>query len=190
MSRLRLHCYSIFGTVLVFVLSLWLNQEIFTHSEFVRGVNWVYLPAGIRLLSTLLLGADGAIGLLVANWLVDFFYFFPDDPLRSFAGGILAAAAPWLVYRFARERYGLQASLANLTPRRLAVLILAYATAGPLLHHIWFFLTGDTQDLVHRFCAMFIGDLTGSLIVVYALKGLLALMPAGARLDRVDGRHP
>jgi len=131
----------------------------------------------IRLLSTLLLGADGAIGLLFANWAVNFFFLFPDNFVRAFVGGIIAAAAPYAVYRLAQERYGLDASLANLTPKRLLVLVFAYSVASPLLHHIWFALRGDTGHLVKDFCVMFIGDLSGSLIIVYALKGLLALTP-------------
>lgn len=172
-----MHVYSVLGTVVAFIVSLWANQALFTHSELVRGVNWIYLPAGIRLLSTLLLGADGAIGLLIASWLVNFFYFFPNDVVRSFAGGIIATAAPYAVYRLARERWGLQASLANLTPARLLILVVAYALASPLLHHIWFVLRGDTHNIAERFVVMLVGDLTGTLVVIYTLKGVLALLP-------------
>jgi hypothetical protein len=177
MSSLRLHFCSVVGTAIVFIFSLWANEQIFTHSEFVRGVNWIYLPAGIRLLSTLLLGGDGAIGLLIASWLVNFFYFFPNDAVRSIVGGIIATVAPYAVYLLAQEIYGLRASLTNLTPKRLLVLVLAYSIASPLLHHIWFFLRGDTQHIVDRFFAMFVGDFSGTLIVIYTLKALLSLVP-------------
>ncbi|MFM0223211.1 hypothetical protein PQR32_14610 [Paraburkholderia dipogonis] len=170
------------------------GQEIFTHAEFVRGVNWIYLPSGVRLLSTLLLGGDGAIGLLIASWLVDFFYFFPHDPVRSFAGGIIATVAPYAVYRLALERYRLRASLTNLTPKRLLVLALAYSAANPLLHHIWFALQGDTENIAERLFAMFVGDLAGALIMLYTMKDILALLPmtrrAGARVDHGDDEEP
>jgi uncharacterized membrane protein YeaQ/YmgE (transglycosylase-associated protein family) len=174
MSNLRLHFCSVIGTAVVFTFSLWVNEELFTHSEFVRGVNWIYLPAGIRLLSTLLLGA---IGLLLASWLVNFFYFFPNDPVRSIVGGIIATVAPYAAYRLAQEIFGLRASLLNLTSRRLLLLVLAYSIASPLLHHIWFFLRGDTQNIAERFLAMFVGDLAGTLIVIYTMKALLSLLP-------------
>jgi hypothetical protein len=183
MSSLALRACSIVGTALFFIASLWANQAIFTHTEFVRGVNWIYLPAGIRLLSTLLLGVDGAIGLLIASWLVDFFYFFPNDPVRSFVGGIIATAAPYAVYRLAREFHGLNASLSNLTAGRLMLLMIAYAIAGPLLHHIWFYLSGDTHDIVSRFMAMVIGDFSGTVIVIYALKAALHFLPVPKRAE-------
>ncbi|WP_233846794.1 hypothetical protein [Paraburkholderia sp. HD33-4] len=177
MSSLRLHFLSIAGTAIAFVLSLWINQEVFAHTEFVRGVNWIYLPSGVRLLSTLLLGGDGAIGLLLASWLVDFFYFFPHDPVRSIAGGIIATVGPYAVYRLAREWYGLSALLTNLTAKRLLILAVAYSTANSLLHHIWFALQGNTHDLVQSFFLMCAGDLSGALIMLYVVKGVLALLP-------------
>lgn len=178
MANWRLRLTSVIGTVIVFVLSLWINQEVFTHSEFVRGVNWIYLPSGVRLLATLLLGADGATGLLIASWLVDFLYFFPHDPIRSIAGGIIATVAPYGVYRLAREHYGLQASLTNLTPKRLLVLALAFSVANPLLTNIWLALCGNTTNIGERFFAMFAGDLSGALIVLYTIKVLLSVLPA------------
>ncbi|SAK90028.1 hypothetical protein AWB79_06510 [Caballeronia hypogeia] len=183
MSSFQLRLCAVFGTALFFVASLWVNQEIFVRSEFVRGVNWVYLPAGIRLLSTLLFGADGALGLLFASWVVNFFYFFPNDPVRSFAGGIIATAAPYAMYRLARELYGLNASLSNLTAGRLMILTVAYALAGPLLHNIWFWLQGDRADIVSRFFAMFIGDLCGTMIVIYTLKVALHFLPVPRRSE-------
>jgi hypothetical protein len=186
MSSFALRACAILGTALFFIGSLWANQAIFTHTEFVRGVNWIYLPAGIRLLSTLLLGVDGAIGLLIASWLVNFFYFFPHDPVRSFVGGIVATAAPYAVYRLAREMYGLDASLSNLTAKRLFVLTVAYAIAGPLLHHLWFYLNGDAQNLPERFLAMFVGDFSGTLIVIYTLKIILHFLPTPPRVN-ADG---
>jgi len=83
MSSLRSRFVSVASTAVVFVVSPWFRQQIFTHTDFVRGVDWIYLPSGVRLLSTLLPGGDGPSGLLVESWLVDFFYFFPLDPVRN-----------------------------------------------------------------------------------------------------------
>lgn len=185
MGHWRLRFASIGATILVFVLSLWINQEVFAHSEFVRGVNWIYLPSGIRLLATLLLGADGAIGLLIASWLVDFFYFFPHDSVRSIAGGIIATVAPYAVYRIAREQYGLQSSLANLTPKRLLVLAIAFSVANPLLTNIWLALCGHTTNIAERFFAMFVGDLSGALIILYAMRGFLGLLAVRGKFSRI-----
>jgi hypothetical protein len=169
------------ATVVLFCSTLALNELVFTRLEFVRGVNWIYLPAGMRLLCILLFAEAGAIGLLVASWLACFFYFFPNDPIRSFMGGIIAAAAPYLVYRVMLISAGARTSLADLTPLRLLVYAVAFSIGSPLLHHIWFALHGDTDKLLRSFLVMAQGDLAGTLIVLYLAKGALALAGAVSR---------
>jgi hypothetical protein len=188
MSSLRLHFWSITGTLMAFLVSLWINQEVFAYTSFVRGVNWIYLPSGVRLLGTLLLGFDGAIGLLLAGLITDFLYWFPHDPVRAIAGAFLGSLAPYLVYRLALEYYDLRASLTNLTPKRLLVLAVAYSIANPLFHHVWFALTGATKNWFDSFFTMFVGDLTGALIILYAMKGILALLPKQPGNSRISNR--
>jgi hypothetical protein len=181
MNHVRFQAAMVGATMLAFVAMLVANEWLFTRLEFVPGINWIYLPAGMRLLCVLLFGNAGALGLLLVSWLACFFYFFPDDDLRSFVGGVLAAAAPWIANRLAQQAFGLHASLNNLSPGRLLVCIVLYSIASPLLHHIWFAVHGDRTDLLHGFIVMFVGDLTGTLIVVYAMKGLLSLLPPAAQ---------
>ena len=179
-SNLRHQFIQVVVTCALFLAMLWVNDWLFRRLEFAPGINWVYLPAGMRLLCTLLFAEAGAVGLLLVSWFVSFVYFFPNDPARAFVGGILATLAPWLVYRGARHVYGFQGSLGTLTPGRLLVLALVYSVASPLLHHLWFALRGQ-GDLLQGFFAMFVGDLAGTLIVLYGIKGLLALLPARSR---------
>jgi hypothetical protein len=178
--NLRQQFTQVVATIVLFLAMLWVNDRLFRRLEFAPGINWVYLPAGMRLLCTLLFAEAGAVGLLLVSWLVSFVFLFPNDPARAFVGGILATLAPWLVYRGARRVYGFQGSLRNLTPGRLLVLALVYSVASPLLHHLWFALRGQ-DDLLRGFVAMFVGDLAGTLIVLYGIKGLLALLPPPAR---------
>lgn len=184
MSQFRLNMLMVLCTVLLFSAMLALN-EIFRPLEFAPGINWVYLPAGMRLLCTLLFGGAGAIGLLIVSWLVSFLVFFPDDFVRASMGALLTSLAPYLVYLLARRRYGLQASLANLTPRRLLTCSVAYSVASPSLLHLWFWLHGDPGDLLPGWGVMMAGDLVGTLLVVYGAKGVLALI-GRPRLRRID----
>lgn len=178
MYLLRLQATMVATTMVAFLAMLAINEWLFPYLEFVPGINWVYLPAGMRVLCVLMFGNAGALGLLLVSWLVNFLYFFPNDHLRAFMGGVLAAAAPWIANRIAQHAFGLRASLANLSPARLLACILLCSIASPLLHHLWFAVHGGTDDLLHSFFVMFIGDLNGTLIVVYAMKAILALLPA------------
>lgn len=177
MSTIRLNAWMVAGSAILFLLVFVANELIFNSAsfEFTRGINWIYLPAGMRLLCTLLFGGAGAIGILFASWITCVFYFFPDDPLRSLAGGIASAAAPYLVYKLAQQLYGLRASLQNLSPQRLLLLAVAYSITSPLMHHVWLLLNGGS--IGPGFLVMVIGDFLGTLIVLYAMKFALALVP-------------
>ena len=179
MSQIRMHITMVLATIVLFLVTLVINEWLFKYAEFVPGINWIYLPAGIRLLSTLLFGGAGAIGLLIVSWLVSFLYFFPDDFMRAFVGGIVATIAPYGVYKLAQYVFGLHASLANLTPGRLLICIVGCSLASPLLHHLWFAMHGDPQPLLSGLVVMFVGDLNGTLLVVYAVKVALYFFTHG-----------
>lgn len=176
MSRIRLNLAMIAATIALFLATLVVNEMLFAGLEVQPGINWVYLPAGVRLLATLLFGEAGAIGLLLASWGVNFFYFFPGDPVRSFVGGILASAAPYLVYLGVQRFVGLRTALTNLSPAMLLYCAAAFAIASPLLHHIWFALYEHKHNLADSFLAMAVGDFGGTLIVLYFAKLLLSLL--------------
>jgi len=58
----------------------------------------------------------------------------------------------------------------NLTAGRLLLLILLYSLAGPVTQQTWTALNGDADNAGERFLVMFIGDLSGTLIIIYTLK--------------------
>lgn len=159
-------------TAFLFLGAIALNELLFASFEFARGISWVYLPAGVRLLCVLLFAEAGALGILFASWFICFFYFFPDDPIRSFAGGILAALAPYLTYRLLiAGRIG--TSLSGLGPWRLLGCAVAFSLASPALHHVWFALQGQREGLLDGFLVMASGDFVGTLVVLYSAKFIL-----------------
>lgn len=161
-------------TIVFFLLTLFVNEWLFSRLEQVRGINWIYLPAGVRLLCTLLFAEAGALGLLIVSWLVCFFYFFPDEWGRSLYGGLAAALAPYAAFCAARRKLGLASSLRQLTPQRLLWLSALYAVTNALLHQGWPLLTGEGVSLQGGF-AMMLGDFNGTLIVLYVCKLLLMI---------------
>ncbi len=152
-----------------------LNEAFFSELEFNIGVNWIFLPAGMRLLCTLLFGLEGAIGLFIAGLIVINFYFPSFDLITGIGAAFITAGAPYLVYRLALSR-GLSPSLEKITPKTLGILILIYAITSPLSHQLWFALRGFSPDFLSAFFAMFVGDLLGTLIIIYSIKLFLALL--------------
>lgn len=163
----------VLGTILIHGATMVLNEVFFRRAEFLQGIGWIYIPAGTRLLCTLLFGWAGALGLLITGWFACYWYYFPGDVARAWAGTIAGAGGPYLVYLVAKWQFGLPVSLRSLGPDRLLVCAIGCALASPLLHHLWFLLHGDGEPGLGLF-VMFVGDLAGTLIVLFAAKVALA----------------
>ena len=63
----------------------------------------------------------------------------------------------------------MQASLTNLTPRRLIVVAFAAALTNSTLHRLWFALTGTMHPA--GYSTTFVGDLPGAITLLYVVKG-------------------
>ena len=171
----RLQIYSVLATTILYFGAFNLNQLVFSRFEFAPGVNWIFLPAGLRLLSTLLLAEEGAIGILLASLLITHFIYPGMDGITGVGAACISAGAPYLTYRLALL-YGMPSSLHQLSASRLSVLIVIYSMFSALLHQLWFVERGISPSLISGFGAMFTGDLAGTLIVIYAMKMALALL--------------
>ncbi|WP_237772380.1 hypothetical protein [Herbaspirillum robiniae] len=159
-----------------------LNEWLFRQTEFTEGIAWIYLPAGIRLICTLLFAEAGCAGLLLGSMLTTATYrLFPHDPVTAAGYCLISAAAPYLAYRFTLSGMDLRRSLANLTSTRLMACILLYALTNPLFQLIWFVMRGVSPHFWSGLVVMSIGDLFGSVIVVYLFRFLLSFLPLPRR---------
>lgn len=155
----------------LFYLNSWLFSSIELHS----GANWIFLPAGVRLLCTLLFAGEGAIGLLLAALMIAVVGgSITSDWITALGAACLSAGAPYLAYRLAL-RSGLPATLERLTAGGLSMLAIGYAFANASLHSAWFSWRDHFPSFWQGFATMFVGDLIGTLIIVYAMKLALAL---------------
>jgi hypothetical protein len=160
-------------TALVFLGFNWLNELLFIQFEQGNGINWVFLPAGIRLLATLLFGFAGFVGLLLASIYLNFHHFVFQD-YRAWSGAIAAAGGPYLAYLFAKHWFDLGPRLGGLTVRRLLFTGVLCGLMSPIFHHAFTWVQTGRVDWL-GLTAMAVGDIVGILIVLYLAKGLIAL---------------
>lgn len=152
-----------------------LNTIFFSNSHFSTGVNWIFLPAGLRLLLTLVLAEDAAIGISLSSIVIGFSDFFKDDLITGFGAGLLSGLAPYIAYSLVIKQYAISHNLSNMNYRSLFICIVLFALISPTMHQVWFFSRGYTTDFLSSLSVMMVGDLIGSLLVVYFAKSLIFL---------------
>jgi hypothetical protein len=161
-------------TALVFIGLTWVNALFFSQLEQSNGINWVFIPAGIRLLATLFFGLAGFEGLLLAGIYLNFCYFDFHNDFRAWSGALAGAGGPYLAYLFAKHWFDLRPRLQGLTVQRLLFTGMLCGLMSPVFHHAFMWVLTGLVDWT-ALTAMIIGDIVGILVVLFIAKGLIAL---------------
>jgi hypothetical protein len=165
----------IFISAFLYALSFGLNSlflESFTYSI---GVAWIFLPAGLRLLLTLLFAQSGAVGIALASSIIAVTFYF-NDLVLGVAAGITSGLAPFIARYLALKDMGLTDNLATLDGSKLLNCIFIYSLISPILHQTLFTIADPKNNFFDNLGVMIIGDLIGSMIVIYSAKGVIYLV--------------
>ena len=157
----------------LFYFNGWLTNSL----VFGFGVNWIYLPAGLRLFLTLIFGLPGALGIAIASFLISYYGDFPHELTLCIGVGLISGFAPYLARYFVFNNLQLESDLSNLNFPNLIACILIYALFSAGLHQ-WWFSTMALEDTgsINHFVVMFIGDVLGSLLLISLIKYCLNLL--------------
>lgn len=151
-----------------------INEWMFLRLEHSPGINWVFLPAGIRLLATLLCGFAGFVGLLLASFYLNFHHFAFADDVRAISGALAGAGGPYLAYLFAKHWYNLGSRLKNLTAPRLLITGILCGLMSPAFHHAFMWVQTGLVDWF-ALAVMIAGDIVGIMFALYLAKGVIKL---------------
>ena len=146
-----------------------LNHLLFNHMEFTRGVNWVFLPSGLRLSLVLIFLGWGALGIALASIAISFFAY--DQPiLPSIVVGSISGFAPWLARRLCLDWLRMDPDIQFLNPLQLLQLAVVFSITSPILHQLWFAWSSPHTHFVQDTLVMIVGDLLGTLLVLFGLR--------------------
>jgi hypothetical protein len=160
----------------LFVGFFHLNYLFFSFLEHNQGVNWIFLPAGFRVLLALGMGLPGCIGIFLGNLFLDFEHLRHGHGVLTGLTAVVSGFTPWLVMKTMKHYQMLQVHLQNLTHQQLLNFTLIYAAANAVLHQLlWLLIPAHEHSLWVEIWPMFVGDVMGALIMLYAFKGLLGL---------------
>jgi hypothetical protein len=158
-------------SAVLFVGFFELNDLIFYSLEHREGINWLFLPAGFRVILVLVLGLPGAVGLMLGGWYVDWQLIDGPDPILGFLNGVAGGLTPWLVMKFLQKRQWLSQTLHNIHPLQLLNLTLATSAASAAVHQIaWHWMDKPLTNIWVDVWPMFIGNVSGALVMLYGFK--------------------
>jgi len=168
-------------TFLISMLSygalFYLNDWLTSSMAFGLGVNWIYLPAGLRLFLTLVFALPGAIGIAIASFLICWFGDFPHDLITCLGVGLISGFAPYIARIFVVANVRLAADLGDLNFPKLILCILIYAALSSGLHQWWYQVRGlNDAGTLNHFIVMFIGDILGTILLIAVIKYGLDLL--------------
>ena len=157
---------------LFFDLNEWLLAS-YTHASW---ANWIFMPAALRIVAVLLFKWVGAFGLMLgALYEVssDAFASAPYRMILAVSSGLAPALAVWLC----RIAYGIADDLQGLRARHVAALSIIGAAANSLLISLTLLLAGQLRGDLLPLVVIFLGDLNGTALVLFAISAVLPLLP-------------
>lgn len=152
---------------LLWVLLYGLNQWAFSVTEVSSFISWIFLPAALRMLAVMVCDWVGAVGLFVGAMLTN-----QTDLTGGLGDGLilafLSAIGPMLAFWFCTKLLSLSKDLSGLTAKQLFVFASTGALFNAVPHNIYFYLSGRMSNPIEGLVPMLVGDLVGTLIILYA----------------------
>jgi len=171
----RLHVSLVLVCAVFYFFAFQLNAHLFGDLQFSAGVNWVFIPSGLRLLLVLVLPELGAIGIVLASFAINYLYGAPDAHLFNIVTSAISGLTPLAARYVAIHALRVHVDLSGLTGQNLFKASLLFALLSALAHQIWYVSQGATTDFIASTLVMALGDLLGTVLVLAMASVLIKL---------------
>lgn len=171
----------IFGVATAWFLLFRLNAAAFSHFETSKFINWVFIPAGVRLISVLLFGVYGVIGLFVGALMTGSQAGLGFDAIIAIS--LISAINPYLAINLAKYCLKVDSLMQGLNAKQLLTISFFAALFNGLSHNLYFHLY-ISESSIFNCINMFIGDFVGSLIVLYTFAFLIKWLRKTVKLQQ------
>lgn len=175
----RRFIFEAIGVAIAWTLLFKLNMWVFKSLEVNHYVSWIFLPAFIRVLSVLLFGWAAAIGLVIGAIITS----HPADTgyVTPYILAIISGVGPMIAVRFCENFLKLPPTLIGIRPSHLFIFGITGAFVNVSLNGYYFALHHLPSHPITSLSPMFIGDMLGSIIMLYiASFALKACVKAGS----------
>ena len=171
----------IFGVATAWVLLFRLNTVAFSHLQTSKFINWVFIPAGVRLISVLLFGIYGVVGLFFGALMTGSQTGLEFNAIIAIS--LISAINPYLAVNLAKYCLKVDSLMQGLNAKQLLTISFFAALFNGLSHNLYFHLYIRESSILN--CInMFIGDFVGSLIVLYTFALLIKWLRKSIKLQQ------
>ncbi len=153
--------------IVFYRMSLWL----FAYFEYNPRVYWVFLPAGIRMISVFIFSWAGVLGLFIGSVITN------EAEISGYVIYLAAISAisPMVAKCACKWWFNIPVTLQGLTGKQLLAFAVSGALSNALLSNLYFYFADRTNSL-KGFFPMFVGDLLGTLIIFYLIGKILKII--------------
>ncbi len=167
----RSFIFKAIGVAIAWTLLFKLNMWVFKSLEVNQFVSWIFLPAFIRILSVLLFGWAAVVGLIVGAIITS----NPTDAYHTtpYVLAMISGVGPMIAVRFCEYVLKLPPTLIGIRPSHLFIFALTGAFVNVSINGYYFAINQLSADPITCLSPMFIGDMLGSVIMLYIASFIL-----------------
>lgn len=137
---------------------------------FAQGINLIFLPAGIKHLAILLAGAWGALGCLVALFVLAQEFWQGTSTTHIAIYCVVSTCATWMGIALSLRLMGIGKDLRQLRFMHLPMMDLITTALHGFLTNAYFMAVGmKSERWIENALAMMVGDFVGSFIILMLL---------------------
>ena len=157
-------------SALLYAVLFFANDWTTKYLEAAPGVNWIYLPAGLRLFLVLIFGLSGALGIVISSVLITLYRDLGDDYLSIIGIGLISGLSPLLARYLTIRNLKISPDLSNLNLPIIAACIVIFALISSSLHQLWFWLMDIPSGSFPNTIVMITGDILGAVLLIALIK--------------------
>lgn len=166
------------GSGLAYALMLWINSNVIQVQDAFPGVAVFFLPAGVKLLALLIGRLWGALGLMVANFLLSFGDWPGTSPLVLLSMAMLWTGLPLLIVLGLARLLKLRTDLRGITFTQFVIIDATTASGNALVYNAYLMWLGhrNITDYAGAVSAMALGDFLGTGALILLTVGVLTAL--------------
>lgn len=153
------------GIAVAWVLLFQVNMSLFSHLKQTHYITWIFLPAGLRMVTILLFGEIAILGLFAGALLSGF--ILQIGLSTAIVLSLISAINPYISVSISKRFLKIDDLLSNLSAPQLITLSLTSALFSGICHNIYFYYMHMSKQPLVDTVGMFTGDFIGCLLLLY-----------------------